>query len=211
MSLLPSEASFAELVQECFAIYRARGVSLSALDTELVFAWAKADIPFEVIARGIRAAALKNSWDAVPGEGPLRSLSQARRQVRAEIQKYMKLSLGARTQTSAGHEKLASKRARRLGANIRRASKASPCLVGVLEALARAPVPRSLEACARHEDLALALALRVLPLQKRIELEKHARWEADQLHRSPSASRLQKIRFYRAVAVRSQFDLATFW
>ena len=51
MSLLPHDASFHERVADLFTAFRGRGVSLSALDVELVDVWAKSGAPFEVVAR----------------------------------------------------------------------------------------------------------------------------------------------------------------
>ncbi|MBL9038439.1 MAG: hypothetical protein JNG84_07995, partial [Archangium sp.] len=64
MSLLPDSASFHERVQDCFVAYRGRGVSLSPADYDLVEAWAATEVPFEVVARGIRKAAEAALWDA---------------------------------------------------------------------------------------------------------------------------------------------------
>ena len=81
MSLLPATASFEELVQDCFLSHRGAGLMLSALDAELVGLWAREEVPFEVVARGIRRAAEKALWDARPGEPVLRSLRACKREV----------------------------------------------------------------------------------------------------------------------------------
>ena len=94
MSLLPESASFEELVQDYFLAVRGAGLMLSALDTELVPAWAREGVPFEVVARGISRSAEKALWDARPGEPVLRSLRACRRQVETEIRKYRDLSAG---------------------------------------------------------------------------------------------------------------------
>ena len=41
MSLLPDSATFHERVQDCFVAYRGHGVSLSAVDLEILDAWAE--------------------------------------------------------------------------------------------------------------------------------------------------------------------------
>ncbi|WP_338865125.1 hypothetical protein [Myxococcus stipitatus] len=95
MSLLPESASFEELVQDYFLAVRGAGLMLSALDTELLTAWAREGVPFEVVARGISRSAEKALWDARPGEPVLRNLRACRRQVDAEIKKYRSLAAGA--------------------------------------------------------------------------------------------------------------------
>ncbi|WP_171818414.1 hypothetical protein [Pyxidicoccus fallax] len=97
MSLLPESASFEELVQDYFLALRGAGLMLSALDTELLTTWARENVPFEVVARGISRSAEKALWDARPGEPVLRSLRACRRQVESEIKKYRALAAGAGT------------------------------------------------------------------------------------------------------------------
>ncbi len=63
MSLLPDGASLEEWVQDCFLAYRGSGVTLSALDAEILSRWAHSGAPFEVIARGIRRAARRGNRD----------------------------------------------------------------------------------------------------------------------------------------------------
>lgn len=95
MSLLPDSASFEELVQECFLAHRGAGLMLSPLDVALVMDWADAQVPLEVISRGIRRAAEKALWDARPGEPVLRTLRACRRDVEAEIKKWRSRAAGA--------------------------------------------------------------------------------------------------------------------
>jgi len=94
MSLLPHDASFEELVQDCFLAFRGSGLMLSPLDLQLVSTWRASGVPFEVVARGIRKAAEKALWDARPGEPALRSLRACRRTVDAEIEKHRSRTLG---------------------------------------------------------------------------------------------------------------------
>ena len=58
MSYLPEGASFEELVQDYFVAFRGSGLMLSPLDGELASTWAQVGVPFEVVARGIRRAAI---------------------------------------------------------------------------------------------------------------------------------------------------------
>src|SRR5688572_2966527 len=95
MSLLPEEASFEELVQECFLAHRGAGLMLSTLDLELVGAWTGSGVPFEIVARGIRHSAERAVFDARPGEPLLRSLRACRKDVESEIKKYLARSAGS--------------------------------------------------------------------------------------------------------------------
>src|SRR5687767_15648428 len=97
MSLLPHDASFHERVQDLFAAFRGRGVSLSALDVELVEEWAKSGAPFEVVARGIRRAAEGVLFDAAEDDRGLRSLVACRREVKRELDKFGRASAGRTT------------------------------------------------------------------------------------------------------------------
>jgi hypothetical protein len=106
MSLLPDGASFEELVQDYFLAVRGAGLMLSPLDTQLLTAWAEANVPFEVVARGIARSAEKALFDARPGEPVLRSLRACRRQVEAEIKRYLSRSAGAGAEGAAGAEAL---------------------------------------------------------------------------------------------------------
>ena len=65
---------------------------LSALDVELVTSWAERQIPYEVVARGIRRAAEGALFDAKPGEPCLRSLRSCKRSVESEIKKWAETS-----------------------------------------------------------------------------------------------------------------------
>src|SRR4051812_23614348 len=95
MSYLPEGASFEELVQDYFVAFRGSGLMLSPLDGELASAWARAGVPFEVVARGIRRAAEVALRDVRPGEPGLRTLRACRRAVEAEIKKFLDRSAGA--------------------------------------------------------------------------------------------------------------------
>ena len=71
MSLLPPEATFAEVVQEAFLRLRGKGLMLGALDAELLSAWADTGVPSDVVIAGLERAATRTRWDARPGElGP---------------------------------------------------------------------------------------------------------------------------------------------
>jgi hypothetical protein len=97
VSLLPPDATFEELVQDCFVALRGCGLALSAVDAELVRSWAELGVPFEVVARGIRRRAERALWDAKPNEPLLRSLHACRAAVEREIRHYLARVAGGTT------------------------------------------------------------------------------------------------------------------
>jgi hypothetical protein len=89
VSLLPPDATFEELVEDCFVAFRGTGLTLSAVDAQLLKSWAERGVPFEVVARGIRRRAERALWDAKPNEPLLRSLRACRAAVEREIRHYL--------------------------------------------------------------------------------------------------------------------------
>ncbi len=211
MSLLPDTASFHERVQALFVAYRGKGVSLSADDLDLVDAWAKAEVPFEVVARGIRVAAERALFDAPTGQGQLRFLKACRRTVDAEQKKYLKLSAG-QTGATKEHEPLPVARHRKLVGVLKRLVKQQPTFEGPLSKLLRAlEVPADFETSARQEALALAVLCRALPFSERLELlhAASARTVDQQLH--SRAARLESRRLHRDALLRRKLGLSAFW
>lgn len=88
MSLLPPQATFAEVVQEAFLRLRGKGLMLGALDQELLRAWAETGAPAEVVIRGLELAAERTRWDAPPGQPGPRSLRACRPEVEEEIARW---------------------------------------------------------------------------------------------------------------------------
>ena len=94
MSLLPERASYFEEIAACFLAFRGDGLALSARDADLVFEWHARGVPCEVVCRGIRAAA----EGALPGSRAMarpRSLRAIRRAIESEIERHLKVSVGA--------------------------------------------------------------------------------------------------------------------
>lgn len=102
VSLLPPSAAFHELVQECFVVFRGRGVSLSADDVELLDTWARRDVPFEIVARGIRRTAEARLVERGADATALHSLATCRRAVEREIAKYLRATAGRGADTGTG-------------------------------------------------------------------------------------------------------------
>lgn len=209
MSLLPEGASLEEMVQECFFAYRGSGLSLSALDAELLSHWAHSGAPFSAIALGIRRAAESAAWHARPGEPPLRSLRACRRQVEAEIRRHLWRSAGAtgKRRRSRTSEAKLKKELARLALDRPELNAALASLQSVLEERRR-----GLEEAPGGFDLIEARLLRALPFPERLGLLKEAQSHTRALGRQASArARALARRFQRAVALRNKLGLPSFW
>jgi hypothetical protein len=212
MSLLPDTATFHERVEACFVAYRGRGVSLSAVDLDLVDAWATTGVPFEVVARGLRKAAERALYDAPEGEGRLRSLKAARKAVEAEIQKFIKRrpSLGLDA-GEAEVEPFHVVRHGKLLSQLKKIALEHPQTLPVSKRLEQAAVPADFAAANRREDLALALLLRTLPALERTSLLREARRLMENAAASTAQARLESLRFHRAALVRQRWSIPAFW
>lgn len=205
MSLLPDSATFHERVQDCFVAYRGHGVSLSAVDLELLDGWAELEVPFEVIARGLRKAAEAALWDAAEGEGRLRSLKACRRDVEAEISKYVARAAG-KTAPAVEQEPFHVTRHKKLVAAIKKATRPN-----VPAWLARLPVPDDFSGGDRQEQLALNLLLRALPFSKRRSLLHEARQVVEKAQAMSAATKRESLRFHRAALVRQAWAMSALW
>jgi hypothetical protein len=215
MSLLPESASFEELVHDYFLALRGSGLMLSALDTELVAAWAEQGAPFDVVARGISRAMEKALWDARPGEPVLRTLRACRRQVEAEIKRWREKVAGAGAGAEAGPKRGARRsfeelrHAQWLGA-LEHFAQTEPALAPRLEALrARLAreVPRDFEQMRAQEELVSLVLLRALPFCERRSLWRTASGaDSDTGFMSARARRLSR-RFRLLLAVRRRLGL----
>lgn len=210
MSLLPHDASFHERVQDLFAAFRGRGVSLSALDVELVEEWAKTGAPFEVVARGIRRAAEGVLFDAPEDDRGLRSLVACRRDVERELKKYVSATAGS----TAEAEELAPlhlARHRKLNAALRKAARSHPVLEPAVDRLLALPEPRDFDAAQQREELALAVLLRALPFDPRLALLHQARDFVQKAAPMSSRARRESRRLHRAALLRRTLSLPAFW
>lgn len=138
---------------------------------ELVDAWLTLEVPYEVIARGIRRAAESRLFDAPQTASQVPSLSACRREVDRELAKYLKRSTGGgATVQATTPEPFHVTRHRKLVALLRKVGRQAPALApGLSRWLPLLPVPDSLEAATRQETLAVALLTRGLPAATRIE------------------------------------------
>lgn len=202
MSLLPDDATFHERVQDLFTTYRGRGVSLSGDDIDLVDEWARAEVPFEVVARGIRAAAERAIFDAPEGQGQLRFLRACRKTVDAELAKYLKRAAG-KTEAAQAVESLHEARHQKLEAVVKKLARERPALAHL-----SLPLPKDFDEADRLEHLVLAAVVRTLPFDERLSLLK----EAKRLrHGSSAATRRDSLRFHRGALLRHRLALPAFW
>jgi len=190
MSLLPDDASFEELVQECFLAHRGQGLMLSALDAQLLSEWAREAVPFEVVARGIRRAAERLHYDAAEGERGPRTLRACKRDVTAELTRF---------------------RARAAGRGVKPVAKAG--LAAVAEAR-----PELAEAAARAQrhvgldraDRIVAELLRALPFAERLAILRGAREALPEAPLSWRAKRLT-LRFQRSLGLSEALQVRGIW
>lgn len=208
MSLLPDGATFHERVQDLFVAYRGTGVSLSAADLELLDAWAAAEVPVAVVARGLRKAAEAALWDAAEGGGRLRTLKGCRRQVEAEIKRYAQRAAGRTAEEGSPEagEAFTVTRHRKLVAALSRVT--SPHVPGWV---ARLPVPGDFQGGERQELLALGLLCRALPFSGRLRLLREARQLVEKAQPMSPAARRESLRFHRAALVRQAWSLPSLW
>jgi hypothetical protein len=217
VSLLPEDARFEELVQDCYLAYRGAGLMLSALDAELLSDWAGTGVPYEVIARGIRRAAERALWDTRPGEPALHTLRSCSREVSAEIRKYQDRSAG-RSEPSAGEgppvETIETTRHKRLRTAVKKMAKAHPAFEAVAGRLLAGPfaqAPENLSTAARREELVVAALTRTLPSQERLALAREVRQRmAHSPALTPRAKRMSR-RFHREALLRMKLELPPFW
>ncbi len=212
MSLLPEGASFEELVQDYFLAVRGAGLMLCALDTELLTYWARQDVPFQVVARGIARSAEKALWDARPGEPVLRSLRACQRQVDAEIKKYRARAAGRGEASTTQRRSRTWEETRyaRLRASLERLAERRPDLswrVGQLLDTVLAEGPSEPARLDTQEAQVFLVLLRTLPYPERVGLWREAcksGTEAQGL--SPRSRRLSR-RFRLLALVRRSLEL----
>jgi len=187
MSLLPPEATFAEVVQEAFLRLRGKGLMLGALDAELLSAWAETGVPSDVVIVGLERAATRTRWDARPGEVGPRSLRACRPEVEAEISSWRgrALGAGARAREETGQ----------LEENLRALARAQPRFAKVVERLWAAGVLGR----ANPRDAVVAALLREMPFLRRLTLlREHRRQMVEEA--SPCARSILRRRLRAAWA-----------
>jgi hypothetical protein len=171
-----------------------------------------------VVARGIRKAAEAASFDSPDGTAQLRSLRAARRQVEAEIAKYIRQTAGRGAAEEAGAadateaaEPYHHQRHKKLLSALKKLAQAHPQARPVAERLAAKKPPADFEAANRREDLALALLVRTLPFDERTSLLREARQLVEKTDVLSAGAKRESLRFHRAVGARHRWELPTFW
>lgn len=207
---MPDSATFHERVEACFVAYRGHGVSLSANDLELVDRWADANVPFEVIARGLRKAAEAALWDAAEGAGHLRSLRGARRQVDAEIARYLKTVVG-RTAEPVAPKSPEGERLRKLTAAIRTLARGAPVLQRLVSRLEAAPVPEDFATSDRLEAWALMELARALTFSDRLTLLREARALTTRTAGMSAQVVAESLRFHRLALIKRRWEVPSLW
>jgi len=208
VSLLPQNASFEEVVQDCFLAYRGSGLMLNALEVELLTTWAREAVPVEIVVRGIRVAAEKAGWDARPDTPSLRSLRQCRRWVDAEIQRYRRASAGVGTRASepSSPELLWQ---RQWLKRLETTAAAQPHLEKAIRALQNrllSAAPETFEEAAHREELLWAQLARALPFPQRLTLLKDTALRMGDLV-SPRARQLAR-RFHRSMLLKQALSIS---
>lgn len=211
MGLLPQLSSFEEQVADAFTAFRGSGVMISPLDAELVSDWSARRIPFEVVVRGLHRAAEKALWDAKPGEPALRSLRACRKDVEAEIRKYLRASAGAHLPESTATANVettvdpVADGVKRLAKGLRKLSKTDARLEPLCGRLIE---EGRVEGFDQRFPIQL---LRALPFQERIRMLREARALMEgQVILSAHGRKLSR-RFHRAAVLRRALDLQPFW
>lgn len=190
---------------------------LSALDVELLEAWAKREVPFEVVARGMRSAAEGALYDAPEGEGGLRSLAACKRKVEAEIKRYFGKAAGpgageehrgGEAPAPAEDQPLHLVRFKKLKALLKKVGKAHPQLAPAAARLAGAlEAPRDYPESARQEELVHAALLRALEWPRRSALLREAGSLVQKAPGLSAGARREALRFHRSALLKRELDL----
>jgi hypothetical protein len=215
MSLFPDGASFEELVQDYFLAHRGAGLMLSALDAELLARWSAQQIPFPVVARGIRRAAEKALWDARPGETGLRSLRACKRHVETEHQRHLR-SVAGRGEDGAQPPKTSPEVARHrkmrraLAELAREEPSLAPTIERILATQLTTPPADLTEHEARETHIQLQL-VRGLPFPERLALVREAREAMGESSVASVRARVLGRRFHLAAALGRRLATSLFW
>jgi hypothetical protein len=212
MSLLPADASFEERVQDVFTAYRGRGVALSPLDTELAYQWSQAQVPFEVIARGLRKAAERTLYDSIPGEEGLRSLVAARREVDRELKKWLDRFPTAAAATPKKPEPIHLAHHSELKAVLRKSGRQHPHLAEPIRVFVDSLAePADYTASLANEEKAMVVLTRALPFDERLSLLKKASDLVQKAEPVSSTAKKESRRFHRGALLRQKLNLPNFW
>jgi hypothetical protein len=177
MSQLPQSASFHERVQALFCFLRGHGAALSPLDTELLELWASTQVPFEVVARGMRRC-FESRLTGLQKDQTLSlpSLRTCRRHVQSEIARYLRIHTQApsstKTETPAeSTEAYAQTRHQHLKKQLKSFAKKHPWAQKTIgNLLGRLGKPADIHQAMYQETLAIFILARALPMEEKKKL-----------------------------------------
>jgi len=216
MSQLPKSASFHERVADFFCFLRGHGAALSPLDLELLELWALAQVPFEVVARGIRRSfearltGLKQDQNL-----SLPSLRSCRRHVESEMARFLRLHLktAAPVEATEATEAEAAKpyahtKHLRLRKQLRNFAKQHPwAYTTVASLLLRLQKPDDIELAMRQEMLAILMLVRALPAQEKKKLLEETRKLVKTREAFSREAAQEQWRFFLAFAFKQRFGI----
>jgi hypothetical protein len=203
MSVLPPTATFEEVVQDCFLALSGRGLMLSALDVQLLSAWAEHNVPVEVVIRGMQRARERVLFDARRETNPMRSLRSCRRDVEVEIKRHRSFAVGEGQPTSE------VKPSRKLDKALKKLLAARPELT---LAVARGRKAIRPEADPGRQDATILYSLfRSLAFTQRVALTREARTLTEEAPALSFRARQISRRFHRLAVIRRALALPPFW
>jgi len=175
MSQLPQNAGFHERVQALFCFLRGHGAALSPLDAELLELWALAQVPFEVVARGMRRC-FESRLTGLQQDKTvsLPSLRTCRRHVESEMARFGRIHAqraSLETVDEATAESYAQTKHQRLKKQLRSFAKKHPWAhMPVAKLLRRFAKPIDIHQAMQQEMMAIFVLARALPMQEKKKL-----------------------------------------
>jgi len=210
MSQLPNSASFHERVQTLFCFLRGHGAALSPLDAELLERWALAQVPFEVVARGMRRSFEARLTGLAQDETlGLPSLRSCRRHVESEMARFLRVHVPtAAPEAVEEAQPYAHTKHRRLQKQLRSFSKKYPWASRpVATLLQRFKKPADIQQAMRQEMLAIFVLARALPAEEKKKLlEETLRLAKTREAFSPEAAK-EQWRFFLAFVFKQRFGI----
>ncbi|MCL2012237.1 MAG: hypothetical protein FWG75_05545 [Cystobacterineae bacterium] len=214
MSQLPQSASFHERVQALLCFLRGHGAALSPLDVALLEFWASTQVPFEVVARGMRRCFESRLTGLKRDESlSLPSLRTCRRHVQSEIERYMRVHSHAVPSTDPesadeAAEAYAHTRHQRLKQQLKGFAKKHPwAQKTVPKLLERFKKPMDIDQAMRQEILAIFVLAHALPLEEKKKLLEETRGLATTREALSMEAAKEQWRFFLAFLFKQRFEI----
>ncbi|MCL2625226.1 MAG: hypothetical protein FWD46_00195 [Cystobacterineae bacterium] len=214
MSQLPKNASFHEQVQALFCFLRGHGAALSPLDAELLELWASTQVPFEVVARGMRRCFESRLTGLKQDETlSLPSLRTCRRHVESEIARYLRIHTqpvpSTHTETTDENaEAYAQTRHQRLKKQLLSFAKKHPwapkTTSRLLEHLGK---PADIHQAMHQEILAIFVLAHALPQEEKKKLLEETRQLAKTREALSLEAAKEQWRFFLAFVFKQRFGI----